>query len=635
MKKKASDMKKNTILLSGVFLYLPFSSTMAENKPVQITDSVRLDEVVVTGTLSEVSKRQLPLHVEVIGRKEIDRRKEYSLLPLLSERVPGMFVTQRGVMGYGVAAGSAGAMTMRGIGGSPNTQLLVLIDGHPQYMGLMGHPLPDMYESAMAEKVEVVKGPASYLYGSNAMGGVVNIITRKPSGDKASLLRANLMYGSYNTVSANAAYQWQKERWDAYVSGTYNRTDGHRPNSEFNQWSGYAKIGYRISDHYKARLDFNATRFKASNPGTIENPILDNDARVIRGMSSFSLENKYDNLSGALNVYVNFGDHKINDGYFRGASPRDYLFRSKDNMWGATFYQTTSLFKGNSLTAGVDFKSYGGKAYNDFFGKDERVDIADKHIYEVAGYANMRQSLSDRVYLSAGIRYDHNSHTGGTWVPFGGVSYIASQHTVLKAVVSKGFRNPTIREMYMFPPQNPDLKPESLINYELSASQSLFANRLQLDLSVYWLDAKNLIQTVRTAGRPQNINTGKVKNAGVEFMANYKVTSELSLNTNYSYIHMKDPVLAAPKHQFYFGGIYDLKKWSFQTGVQYINKLYTQTAPALTDNFTLWNASVSWSPLSWMEIYTKVENILNQTYQINAGFPMPGTNAYGGIKLTI
>lgn len=628
-------MIKNTITTLGAFFLISSASVLAENKPVHFSDSVRLDEVVVTGTLSEVSKRKLPLHVEVIGRGDIERRKEYSLLPLLSERVPGMFVTQRGVMGYGVASGSAGSMTMRGVGGSPNTQLLVLIDGHPQYMGLMGHPLPDMYESSMTEKVEVVKGPASYLYGSNAMGGVVNIITRKPTSGKESSLRANLMYGSYNTASGNVAYSWYKDKWDAYVSGTYNHTDGHRPNSEFNQWSGYGKLGYRISDHFKTRLDFNITRFKASNPGTIDKPILDNDARVLRGMSSFSIENKYDNLSGALNVYVNFGDHKINDGYFAGASPKDFLFRSKDNMWGATFYQTTSLFEGNSLTAGVDFKSYGGKAYNDFFLKDEQKEIADKHIYEVAGYANMRQSISDRLYLSAGIRYDHNSHSGGTWVPFWGVSFIASQNTVLKAVVSKGFRNPTIREMYMFPPQNPDLKPESLINYELSASQNLFSNRLQLDLSVYYLDAKNLIQTVRKDGRPLNVNTGRVKNFGVEFMANYKLLSNLSLNTNYSYIHMKDPVLAAPKHQFYFGGAYDYNKWSFQTGIQYINKLFTQTTPPLTDNFTLWNASVSWSPLSWMEIYAKVENILNQKYQINAGFPMPGTNAYGGIKITI
>ncbi|MGL4804988.1 MAG: TonB-dependent receptor plug domain-containing protein, partial [Bacteroidales bacterium] len=165
-------MNKNFILLIGLLPVGIISATSDQPVNTIFRDSVRLNEVVVTGSMTEVSKRQLPLHVEVIGRKEIQQRKTNSLLPILSERIPGMFVTQRGLMGYGVAAGSAGSMTMRGIGGSPNTQLLVLIDGHPQYMGLMGHPLPDMYETAMAERVEVIKGPASYLYGSNAMGGV-------------------------------------------------------------------------------------------------------------------------------------------------------------------------------------------------------------------------------------------------------------------------------------------------------------------------------------------------------------------------------------------------------------------------------------------------------------------------------
>lgn len=627
-------MNKKFILLASLLPVGVFSAT--PDLPVNsvFRDSVRLNEVVVTGSMTEVSKRQLPLHVEVIGRKEIQQRKTNSLLPILSERIPGMFVTQRGLMGYGVAAGSAGSMTMRGIGGSPNTQLLVLIDGHPQYMGLMGHPLPDMYETAMAERVEVIKGPASYLYGSNAMGGVVNIITKKADGLKPSVGRANVMYGSYNTVSANASYGYTNSRWDTYLSATYNHTDGHRRNSNFDQWSGYGKVGYQISSHYKTRLDFNLTRFEAANPGTVSAPINDNDARVFRGMTSWALENKYDNLAGALNVYVNFGDHKINDGYNEGQKPKDFLFRSKDNMWGATFYQTTSLFRGNSLTAGVDFKAFGGKAYNDFFETGEKKQIAKKNIYEVAGYINMRQALTERLFLSAGLRYDHNSHTGGEWIPLGGLSFVAAQNTILKAVVSKGFRNPTIREMYMFPPQNPDLRPERLMNYELSVSQGLLSNKLQLDLSVYYLNANNLIQTQMINGRPHNVNTGKIKNVGVEFAANYSILPSLQLNTNYSYIHMDVPVLAAPKHQFYLGAGYELNKWGFQSGIQYINKLYTNIKLPSTDNFTLWNASVSFYPVSGLEIYAKVENILNSKYEINAGYPMPGTNAYGGVRVT-
>lgn len=90
--------------------------------------------------------------VSVLNRETIEKRLEPSLLPMLTEQIPGLFTTSRGIMGYGVSSGAAGGISLRGIGGSPTTGLLVLIDGHPQYMGLMGHPIADAYQSMLAEK---------------------------------------------------------------------------------------------------------------------------------------------------------------------------------------------------------------------------------------------------------------------------------------------------------------------------------------------------------------------------------------------------------------------------------------------------------------------------------------------------
>ena len=172
-------MKKN---LLGILLVCAFLSSSLQAQvrkdTTQAGHNYEIDDVVVTGTRNETDIRHLPMTISVVNRETIGQRSEPSLLPTLTEQVPGLFTTSRGVMGYGVSNGAAGGISLRGIGGSPTTGLLVLIDGHPQYMGLMGHPIADAYQSMLAEKVEVVRGPASVLYGSNAMGGVINIVTR-------------------------------------------------------------------------------------------------------------------------------------------------------------------------------------------------------------------------------------------------------------------------------------------------------------------------------------------------------------------------------------------------------------------------------------------------------------------------
>ncbi|HOJ66259.1 MAG TPA: TonB-dependent receptor plug domain-containing protein, partial [Paludibacteraceae bacterium] len=156
-----------------------------------------MNEVIVTGTRSEADVRNLPMSLSVITDKQILDRQSQSVIPLLNELVPGLFITGRGIMGYGISTGAAGTMKMRGIGGNPTTGVLILIDGEPQFMGLMGHPIADLYQSVIADRIEVVRGPASALYGSNAMGGVINIITSKFYKDTVQQ-NFHFGYGSYS-----------------------------------------------------------------------------------------------------------------------------------------------------------------------------------------------------------------------------------------------------------------------------------------------------------------------------------------------------------------------------------------------------------------------------------------------------
>lgn len=630
------DIIKITIAIATLMVLGVHHIEAKGNKTQQINDSIRLEEVVVTGTIPSVNLKNVPMSITIVEQQQIKNRIEPSLLPLLTEQVPGLFITQRGVMGYGVSGGSAGTMSIRGVGGAPTAGVLILIDGHPQYMGLMGHPLADSYQSAMTERVEVVRGPASVLYGSNAMGGVINIITKKQKSDGLHQ-SSRIMYGSYNTLNIDLSSQYRKNKLYANIDLGLNKSDGHRENMDFSQKNMYAKIGYDINKNWTAFTDLNISKTNSSNPGTVALPLNDNDANVTRGVTSIATENKYNKTSGIIKFFYNFGSHHINDGYIDGDQPLPYRFRSNDDMMGFSINQSYSFFAGNKTTAGFDYQKFGGKAWNKFVDESDNVDLANIHLHTLASFANIQQSFIDnKLTLNGGIRLDYHEKNGSKLIPQFGISYIPTSTSSLKAIVSKGFRNPTIREMYMFPPQNPDLKPESLMNYEISAMQSLIDNKLNIGVNLFLIKGSNFIKTAMIDGKPLNINSGEVENKGFEITSTYQLNTNFRFNANYSYLNMKHKIMAAPKNKLYVGGEFSKGKWHISSGVQYINNLYTNIQnDDAKESFVLLNARIKYSITNNIDLFAKGENLLNQNYEINEGFPMPGATFFGGISLSL
>ena len=617
---------------------LPSAVSMRAEEADSLSVNRSLGELVVTGTRDETDVRHLSQTVSVIDRSVIEQSLQPSLLPVLTEQVPGLFVTSRGVMGYGVSDGAAGGISLRGLSGG-NGRLMVLIDGHPQYAGIFGHPISDSYQSLLADRVEVLRGPASVLYGSNAMGGVVNIVTRKMHEDGVKTdLHAG--YGSYNTLETELTNRIRKGRFSSVVSGSYNRTDGHRDNMQFEQYGGYAKLGYELADNWGTYADVNVTHFNATYPGPVSAPLLEGDQRITRGVVSFALENKYERTSGALSVFYNWGKHWINDGYTpsAGESPQDGRFNSFDNMMGVSLYQSTQFFKGNRITFGFDWFRYGGEAWTEYVKGENagtRSDLVDKYENEVAGYVDFRQDISRWLTLNAGLRVDHHSRVGTEWIPQAGVAFHLPKDMELKASATKGFRYPILREMYMFPPQNPDLKPESMWNYEIAFSQRLFGGRLHYGLNLFYIDGKNLIMTLPNPnGGMLNQNSGAIDNAGVELQAAYRINRCWSVDANYSYLHMKSPVIAAPEHKLYAGANFTKGRWNVSSGIQYIAGLYTAVGDnPQTEDFVLWNVRGSFRATEWLSVWARGENLLAQRYEINAGYPMPKSSFEGGVHI--
>ncbi len=609
-------MKRIFIFIAGLLFFI--NSSAQQGISSILSDTINLDEVVVTGSTVRVSRNSIPLAVSVVNRKQIMESMETALLPILNGRIPGFFVTERGIMGFGVSTGAAGQISIRGIGGSPTTGVLMLIDGHPQFMGIFGHPLPDSYVASDVEKVEVIRGPGSVLYGSNAMGGVVNIITRKQTEDGFHG-NAHLMYGSYNTQKYMVSGGFKKKGFSVYASVNHGRTDGHRENSDFKITNGYAKLGYEFNSNLRINADFSLANFNATDPGpdtTDAKP--GNNLDITRGYGAVSFDNNYDKYSGTVKLFYNFGEHKISDG-----------FHSNDKNYGLNVYESIRLFKGNNLTIGADYLNYGGIAENEKSG----VQITDTSVYDAGLYGFVQQNFLEKITLNAGLRIQRHKTYGTEWIPAGGFSVKVGRNTTWKVSAGKGFRSPTIRELFIWN-HNVSLSPERIMNYETSILQSFIKQAIKLEVTAFMVNGDNLIITVPMKGLQ---NAGKVSNKGLELAAIISPTENMELNLTYSYTHMKYPVYATPRHNLFASISHSWKNLNAVLSMQHIDHLDTDPAAGREsfETYTLVNSRVAYRIFPWWEVFINAENILNQKYANNIYYTMPGITFFGGMKFRI
>jgi len=613
-------MKKKFLTLSAAVL-ITIPSLSQQKTYSAINDTVNLDEVVVTGTTVRVNKRFVPMAVSVVTNLQISGSHESALLPILNGRVPGLFITERGVMGFGVASNAAGQVSIRGIGGSPTTGVLMLIDGHPQFMGIFGHPLPDSYIASDVERVEVIRCPGSILYGSNAMGGVINIITKKQTREGLSG-NAHLMYGSFNTQKYMASGGYKKKNFSVFASLNHDQTDGHRANSDFSITNGYTKLTYHLNDNINASADFSMARFKATDPGpdTISS-VKGNTIDINRAYWSFTIDNKYLNYSGSAKVFYNFGEYNITDG-----------FHSTDANYGISVNESIKLFNGNNLTLGADFLNYGGLAENEKAMGGQGIIFKDTTVYDAGIYGFIQQTLFHRLTINAGLRLQNHKVYGKELVPAGGVAFKMGVNSTIKASASKGFRSPTIQELYIWN-HNPNLSPSTIMSYETSFLQSFPDQKLKLEITGYIIKGDDLIIAVPMEGLQ---NAGEVFNRGIELAANAEPVKNLTLNLTYSYINMRSPVYATPEHHLFISSDYKLGRFRFSSSIQCVNHLDTDPSEKTSfQNYTLVNLKVAYHLNKFAELFLSAENLLNQKYENNRYYTMPGITVFGGIKLKL
>lgn len=579
--------------------------------------NIELEKIVVTPLGIEQPYAQTSRSMDVIRFKETD--SSYS--QLVSEPLDRL--TSSSIINYG----SLGALKSIRIRGSTAEQVLVLMDSRPINDPRSGQPELHQIPIESIERIEVIKGPASAIYGSSAIGGVVNIITKKPS--KKPKVAIESKFGTFKTVRESFSHSATIDNFGYYFNYAYDSSLGHRDNSQYRAHNSISKFDYRISENN--RLFFNAGYFEdeAGTPGDIARPDL-NDFQfnfknyLDLGWSSQIFEGANINLRGYQNTdRLEFLES--HDPFNKNSA--------KSKVRGLVFQYDQELFNFYKIIVGFD-------------GKDNKVNSSTvgKHRYVVRSpFLQNEISIGEDLNLNFGARWDDYSNFGKESTPSAGLTYKITDGAKLRANYSKGFRAPTFNDLYWpsdgFTEGNPTLRPEKGWSWEggfdieyvngLEINATYFTNKLK-DL-INWAPGTDLVW------RPSNVDSARID--GTEFKTSLPLLKGLSANLGYTYLNAidinRDRYLTyRAKHKFDFGLTYEFNsKFNTRFYGQSLGRRYIDTSNSnLLQEDLIAYLDASYKINNNLTTTLSIDNIFNKVYSRVYGYPMPGFAITGGVK---
>ena len=592
-------MKKIVILMGLLLLIIPFAY-------VQEEEPFDLGEVVVTATKTEEEVKDLPMSVSVITREEIEASNATTVTDILNN-LSGVFVQKTGAFGRTDPQ-------IRGIG-QRGRRIMVLIDGRPVKMGLFGCTITHSLPIDNVERIELVRGPASVLYGSDALGGVINIITRRvKEGYETDLTTSG---GSYNTQQYLFRHGGKVGKFDYYLTADRKLSDGHREQSEYDSLDYTAKFGYELTD--TLYLSFLSKYFHGKKwelgPEDREEDLPDKPNNYEREAYDLTLNYKTDFSESSFKIYRNYGHHKLNDGW-----------HSKDYTNGAMFKYTSFAFTDNILTLGVDYRWQGGKNLSSPQPWYKRYSA---HKYEYAYYIWNEHRWGD-FSLILGGRLNHDEIYGEEFCPQAGFVYRPLEKTRLRLQVSKAFRSPQVNELYLFKASNTDLKPERVWNYEFGLTQEI-TDWLTADITTYTMKGKDLIEGCK--------NVGEFEFKGVEAGLEARL-GRLRATLYYTYLDTGEHTRGRPEDKIDLIIRYLTDKLNYSITAQHIADYYAEdNRKDRISNYTVVNTKFIYNLNPNWKVFLAVDNLFDEDYKIYvdlpgtaAGkYPMPGQTFTFGV----
>ncbi|HOU89682.1 MAG TPA: TonB-dependent receptor [Polyangiaceae bacterium] len=584
-----------------------------------------------------------PIEIAVVGRHRAsrDRSADTSLIEgqrlrdsprpstfeAIAQQSADVYVPGRGAL-HGVAGGGTGGIRVRGLGGSPNSQVLVVEDGVPDYQGIFGHPIPDAYVPFLIDDVLVVKGGDSTLYGTNAMGGVVVIRNRWREEDGQELMSDSAV-GSYATVRETVSGLARVGAWDLAGGVHAMRTDGHRDGAGGDQLIGSAAARYRFTPHLTLTARHKVVHLDGADPGPVTHPTPEHWYDVWRDTASLRLDWRRGRLRLGMTPYLNVGVHELFDG-----------FRSVDHVGGGVAEAEVRAGSITDFLIGTAWQEVGGRVDNRITG--ERPSVSG--MTDVSAYGQVDVRPVERVSLVVGARELLSSSHGAVLLYKGGARWSPFDGLALHTRVSRNFRQPTIRELYLpYPTANPDLRAERSLNWDAGAGH--VSEHLELSGSGYRTEATDLIRYFGSWPTAEVVNVDHVVIWGVEGSVGLKRLGPASLFVTGNWQDVGRYTRQNPEAKLDFtlevGDDLGVGFLGGSVSGEWVHGLYMgdYSRQPIDDVFAM-DLSLRYRHESLergtsLEPYLLVRNLLDRRYAYVEGYPMPGLNALIGLRIGV
>jgi outer membrane cobalamin receptor len=448
------------------------------------------------------------------------------------------------------------------------------------------------------------------------MGGAIEITPTRPTQGVHTDLVASL--GSFYTGQYRLTNGARWGRWFYNLTAGVGHTNGARLESAFRDQDGTLALGYDLSTSWRTSLQGRYGHFYVEDPGTIQAPLSGNWSRVGRGGFSWDFDNSGSRVWGMTRVFSSFGHNMIYDG-----------FRSVDNSVGARVQQGFLLSPRITLDAGTDIIRYGGSARD----IGANTSYGEFHINDYAGFSRGRYAVTKSFQLNAGLRYDYNSHSGGIAVPEFGAVYRFDENYSLSASATRGFRNPTLRELYLFPAPTPTLKPERMWNYQ-ATFQARPARTVWAWVTGYYANIDDLIVATGFWPNLKLHNTGRAINHGLEAHLRWRPARRASFNIAYAHLHSTNLAPYSPENRLTYSLDFDARRWFLSLGGNTVGRTYSAAGrKSPVSPYTVATLKCTVPVRERISFFVLVDNLLDRRYEVLSGYVMPGRNAAGGLEL--